>query len=223
MHRFKFIIFTLFFLSSCGKNNGVEGEFSVLGASLSESKTISSDELTIALRICYAFRSKRMLYQSEFINQKFDYDLQTADCEGKEENNYLSTYLREEEDRELVFESDYSSEFFELMQTDTSGELSSLCAGIMRGENPESTIEVDEFERRQISFSKNEYDQFEVRYAFKEGEQYKVRRIDTFEIITSVHSDFEQNTKGRVIKASRKDICIGSEHEQGLVQTAKIP
>ena len=138
---------TLFQFASCGLDQTyVEDDESLIFSSsaLSGGTPLDDGELAVALRICYAFRTKRSKFLAEMLGTSFTYSFNTVDCADAEaSDSFTATLTQESSDYPIVLESDFTGNYMSEVQTDTTGFLSDLCSDVLAGETPLNISEVD--------------------------------------------------------------------------------
>ena len=125
-------------MTSCGQGNQrpVEAGDIELGSELLSSYTLVGERKDTALRICYAYRSKRVGLRSLFLGQKFSFAIKNRSCNESETNKTIDGILKEPLLSEpMIFDSsERVMMWFNQINTDTDGVLSNLCNNIIRGQ-----------------------------------------------------------------------------------------
>lgn len=224
-----FLLFLLFPSLGCGIDLSQEGttqqeNMSFSKEALSGGKSLEESEVAIALRICYAFRSKRSQFKAEFLGKSFDYSYLYRDCEDKEEtDSFSATLSQNSSDGALLFNSSFSGNYRRDVQTDTHGLLKEICTDVLSGETPLNSKEIEnelyEYDFRHLESSK---DRAILKIGHKESTQSEEPRVFKkviFDILTG--STMESTVKGMVIKSKVYLRCENSSSLKLYQQTLK--
>ena len=126
-------------LNSCGSSSGPSEDANLigLGEQLSSITTIDGQEKETALRICYAYRSKRIGLSANFANQSMVISVSNEDCNDDETNMDVSVQLKQSlASAPIVLDSsERSVEWFTEVNTDADGILEGICSDLIRGNN----------------------------------------------------------------------------------------
>jgi hypothetical protein len=180
------LIFILVFIMSCGidKDRSSGRSPATLGQEIElEGDTLSSVEQSIAVRICFAYRSKRSRFSTTSIGDDFNFNIEHTQCSGEVIEEDIATKLRQN-NVGLFFDTSYSGEFYEKVETDIDGILKSVCTNVLKGESSANSFEVNN-STHAISFSTSRnIDSYQVQIAQKTSsstEELVVQIID-FEV-----------------------------------------
>lgn len=134
-------------LASCGYDKSGTQSSDVLGfssAALKGGVPLSDGEMAVALRVCFAFRTKRTKFSVEMLGNTFDFNYIAKDCQGKEDHKSFSAQLMQQSSTQpLRYQSSFSGPYISEVQTDINGYLSGLCSSVLAGETPLNTREID--------------------------------------------------------------------------------
>lgn len=158
--KIHFQIFSIFFLiASCGPINErpVEAGNVNLGAELSSSYTLTGEKKDVALRICYAYRSKRVGLRSSYLDKNFSFSVKNRPCNESETNKTVSAILKEPLLSEpMIFDSsERSVTWFNRVNTDTDGILGQFCDSIIRGDSVSNLLSSNSARQELVEFSVN--------------------------------------------------------------------
>jgi hypothetical protein len=182
---------------------------------------LTSDEIATALRICYAFRSKRTKFRTDMKNFEFRFRFEEENCEkeSRAEEARASLRLGSHSDP-IEWDINTKADYLPLVQTDVHGFISAICESVVRGETPTNTTQsgVDLME---VSFKAGSLkDSYTVRMGTKEeleDEEFKVYRVATFEVLTNATS--AGNFLGLVVSTELAERCESPGRYSQLTQT----
>lgn len=209
----------LLLIASCGEGGGRNpASESQLGASLLTGGTFSDAEKNIAIRICYAFRSKNTNFRANFLEQDFRFLLTERTCTGQENADTLTTTLKAPlASGPMIFDGFSSIDYYKQVQTDKDGVLSAVCNNLLQGGNPQRTI-LSGNDMIEISFFTSVLDRIVVRTASKVGSSYVVNEEERFTVNTDSASAGLKI--GEITLASREKTCengrVSSMSQQSL-------
>jgi hypothetical protein len=214
-------------LSSCGleRQYGNDTQVFAFGSSaLNGGRALRDDEMSVALRICYAFRSKRAKFSAELIGRDFTFNYQTKSCKSSvaEVDTRLDTKLSQLLiNGPLSFESIFPGSYLREVQTDLNGFLKGLCSQVLKGETP-LNYEENENGFSEYIFTSSVYDNIEIRT----GTQIEVdgpiivNNVTKLEVLTNQIVSGE--LQGIVAKTTRSFPCreLGdTEVSRTMIQT----
>jgi hypothetical protein len=219
---------TISLLSGCGIDKTYRKTAS-LGFSenlLDGGTPLDDSEMAVALRICYALRSKRTKFLAEMLESSFNFTYQTKNCEDQTSTPLnLNTTLRQ-----LIIDGPMSYEalgvnftYMREVQTDINGELSQLCSQIFKGETPLNFKEINN-EYYEYIFTSSIYDTVEINIGAKptpSSEFLQVNRMLRFEVLTNQQSSGDY--LGLVVKNSRYFPCEGTSRVRSQEQIFMAP
>lgn len=171
---------------------------------------LNDGEMGVALRICYAFRSKRTKFLAEMMDNPFNFTYQTKDCSDNVSPlaNLNTTLKQLMVDGPMSFEAHgVTFSYLREVQTDVNGELRDLCTQIFRGETPLNLVESNN-EFVEYRFTSNIYDTVEIRYGSKPNPNATdpvVTRMTRLEVLTNQQSSGDY--LGLVVRGSRFFPC----------------
>lgn len=204
------IIFLLVFLVSCGQGNRKPATEALLGSSLSTGGSYSAEEKNVAIRICYAFRSKNTNFRGNLIDSKFKFNVSEKDCEGEVSNSTIDTVLKAPlASQPMIFDSGSRSAYYTEVQTDQHGPLDSICSALLKGGDPLKTI-LRGNDLIEISFFTSDLDNIIVRTAEKTGSNYIVNKEERFQVNTDAGAG---NGLGVVSLSTREKQCSNGKVE----------
>ncbi len=179
---------------------------------LSGGRPLNDGEMAVALRICYAFRSKRTKFLAEMLQSEFDFTYQTKDCNNQVSSPVeLKTTLKQlMVDGPMSYEAEgVNFSYMRELQTDINGEMAELCTQIFKGETPLNVVEKDN-QFFEYAFLSNVYDTVEIRVGSQETPQDQaatVMRMNRYEVLTNQQSSGDY--LGLVVRGSRYFPCDG--------------
>lgn len=213
---------------SCGLEREYNGSTNLsFSESLSSGgRPLNDGEMAVALRVCYAFRSKRTKFLAEMLESDFKFSYQTKDCQDNVASPVeLATTLKQlMVDGPMSYEaSGVNFSYMREVQTDVNGDLAELCTQIFRGETP---LNVQEKSNQffEYSFFSNVYDTVEIRVGAQRTPQdtvATVMRMTRLEILTNQQSsgDF----LGLVVRGARYFPCDNSTQVRSQEQNFIAP
>ena len=196
----------LLLITSCGENGRNPASESQLGASLLTGGSFSDAEKNIAIRTCYAFRSKNTNFRANFLEQEFRFLLTDRTCNGNENVDTLTTTLKAPlASGPMIFDGFSSISYYKDVQTDKDGVLSAVCNNLLQGGNPQRTI-LSGNEMIEISFFTSVQDIIVVRTASKQDGKYIVNEEERFNVSTD--SSTAGLKTGEITLVSRDKTCL---------------
>ena len=211
-----FTSFALFsaaaFVSSCGLERQYADDqqvFAFGSSALNGGRALRDDEMSVALRVCYAFRSKRTKFSAELINRDFSFNYQAKSCKSSEPevNSQIDSKLSQLLiNGPLSFESTFPGSYAREVQTDLNGLLKGLCSQVLKGETPFNYSEnTDGFS--EYIFTSGVYDNIEIRSGSvnEQDGPLVVNSVTKLEVLTNqvVSGDLQ----GLVVKTTRSFPC----------------
>jgi hypothetical protein len=206
-----FILFILLVSAfSCGNPGRKPSTESQLGNALSAGGEYGANEKNIALRICYAFKSKNTNYRASFLNAPFNFNLTSRNCEADEKIETLNTILKAPlASQPIIFDAISDIPYYQNVQTDKAGVLGTLCSSLISGGNPAKSNMVGA-ELIEISFLTSDIDNIIVSKASLSGANYVVNQEERFSVDTSTSAG---NRIGQVKVATRERVCANGRVE----------
>ena len=127
---------------SCGRvQEGGGSAPSLLGQTILTETILNNAEEGIALRICYAYQTKRSKFRSDFIGDNFIFDLRNRDCIGNDRTESFSATLQSHSvNSNMHFSGTTSLQFFSDVDTDINGELKDICSKLFRNDDVNNTV-----------------------------------------------------------------------------------
>lgn len=150
--------------------------------------------LGIALRICYALRSKRLHYETDLLGQRINFQVSSSSCENNTSipptQRSLGLYISKSPTGSLFMQGPQATTFFTEIITDKQGPLSSLCETALSGGTP-LDLEGQGLEFKRFSFRDRGLDQVEIEYArvkdpnaFRNDREYEIYQTERFSFLT---------------------------------------
>lgn len=201
----------IFVIASCGYDKTSDGEQTNFTASVTTGGSpLSDQEMAVALRVCYAFRSKRTLFLAEKLDSNFNFSYISKNCnEEVVTDTNLNTSLKQLlPNGPLSYEvvgTSYS--YMREVQTDTHGYLEDYCGDVFKGDTPLDVMEKDN-EFYEYEFVSDFYDTVIVKIGSglnPADDTPVVKRILRYEILTNQQSS--GNFLGMVNKMSQRVAC----------------
>ena len=200
-----------FCIISCGGgNNKANTSFSV-DALLAEERSLTTNEIQIATRICYAFQVKSQNFRSsEFYGSKFTFSGTKNDCQNIKYSYEIRSTLKFDDKNTLSYIPDKNINekltFNNKVQTDSVGYLTQICQKILTNQKVVNTA-TEQNIKIQIAFFVEDLDGFTLQYFNKQNENlYKFDSGEKFKITTEVDS-FKNKIKGMDQFYSSFKIC----------------
>lgn len=199
-------------LVSCGNSNRSPSTVSRLGSALEAGGELNPSEKNIALKICYAFRSKNANYRASFIDSTFTFDLAYTGCRAGvnevEKRETLSTVLKAPlSSLPMVFDAASDIPFNNLVETDKHGALKYLCSELLAGRNPTKS-NLSSGKMVEISFYTSGLDNMIVSSASSVAGVFVIDQEERFEVDTTVGSK-----TGQVKLIEREKTCDSGKIE----------
>lgn len=210
-----FTLIVVLIISGCGIDKSFEnGEVSLKFSQAVEAggSPLNDSEMAVALRVCYAFRSKRTKFLAELLETNFNFNFQENDCQGAvTRNTSISTTLKQlESGGPLSYEATavgfaYQREVF----TDINGVMEDLCTQILKGETPLDVFDINN-EYHEYNFTSGIYDTVDIKVGSKASPNDSsptVREVIRLEVLTNQQSSGDY--LGTVYRHTRYYPCDG--------------
>lgn len=180
-----------------------------------EAGELSEQEQAIAVRICFAYRSKRGRFSTTLIGEDFSFNITHNKCDGSAINENIDAKLAQN-NLGLFYSSSYSGEFYSKVETDIDGILTKVCESVLRGDNSQNTFIVNNSTHAITFSSLGNIDSYEVQIAQKSLPNTKevITQIMNFEVLekSSTNPYYGATTKVRRIIA-----CNSSENPYDIL------
>lgn len=158
--------------TSCGNNRKPSSVNFDVNSEMMAVQPLTSDELNIAGRICYAYKSKGAKYRTDYAQKTFSFRLYQKSCEGAESSRSIDATLNAEFGGEVMSYLPKSAvnpgEFLATVQTDRVGFLKTICEKIYRGESISNTVDIDGV-KAQVVFERKNLDRYKLNYFVAQG------------------------------------------------------
>lgn len=222
------VLLSAFTAFSCGIDKSMRDSTNLsFSESLSSGgRPLNDGEMAVALRVCYAFRSKRTKFMAEMLESEFKFSFQTKDCEDTVSSpaELVTTLKQLMVDGPMSYEaSGVSSSYLREVQTDVNGDLAELCTQIFKGETPLNVLEKDN-QFHEFSFLSNVYDTVEVRVGALQTPQdtvATVMRMTRLEVLTNQQSSGDY--LGLVVRGARYFPCSDNTKVRSQEQSFIAP
>jgi|GEM_PF-2140517 len=203
----------------CGVDKDYSGDPLSFRASLEDGSPLDDGEMGVALRVCYAYRSKRAKFFNELINSPFNFNYSQTNCTGAVTSTRLDTTLRQVvTDGPMSFEAPaFTFSYAREVQTDLYGELASICNQVLKGETPLDFIQVENVYTEYI-FESGLYDTVTIKKAMQRTSEGGVEVVSShsFDILTNQSSAGDY--LGLVVKNTQVFPCEGSPNVKTITQ-----
>jgi hypothetical protein len=189
---FIFLIAALL-LNACGAHKREQNFRVDLSSSIvAGGQALSDSENAVALRICYAFKTKNTLFRAELVNKTFRMQVSQTYCAANKpaESEFINTILRAPfASSSMFFDSASSRPYFKDVQTDSVGPMKEFCELLVQGGGPPFNVFVlGGGEAVEYSFFSGPNDSYSIRYGKRKGSSdinYEPYKIERFEILTN--------------------------------------
>ncbi|MEC7277784.1 MAG: hypothetical protein VXV96_15790 [Bdellovibrionota bacterium] len=206
---------SILMLVGCGYDQTYkEGDTNFSSAVTSGGEPLDDTEMAVALRICYAFRSKRTLFLAQKVESNFNFTYRAYDCDGNlsVEQQLLSTLKQLLPGGPLSYESTgFTLPYMREVETDISGHMESFCDEVFKGNTPLDVIEENN-EYFEYEFLSGLYDTFIVRIGSSQNVNDPtpiVTRIHQYEVLTN--SQPSGDYTGMVVRTSGRTRCEATD------------
>lgn len=172
-------------LAGCGGAGSKDPTGYATNAQMSVVQDLSPEERAIATRICYAYQSKSSSFRGQTYNAgSFAYNITSKNCVDARSDYKVNAVLKATT-TSMVMEPDTDRPFQKVVQTDTSGYLTQVCAKI-RSNRPISNTVTETSTKIQIKFFKDTTDSYTLRYFTPSGANgaLKISSGETIKVIT---------------------------------------
>jgi hypothetical protein len=215
------LVLTLFSLASCGYDRGeVTPAETDIGKVVKAESIIQDGELATAQRICYALRSMRTKFRSDFLNHIFHFQVSNRKCDASV--NTQTDYTVETrlvvpfQQGPMIYDSASSDFYYSEVQTNQEGHLTTICEDILAGRATTDTVQQTQRLKKQITFDNASGTAFKVNYAAErpspEGPQFIVYKSEVYTVKTATNSG---DHLGLVEKIDMAEECAeGSAYPQ---------
>ena len=209
-------------LSSCGYDKSYEDTEESLYFSqdaINGGVPLTDSQMAVALRVCYAFRTKRSKFSLEMMGLGFVFNYTTRDCSSNETTTTIDSVLVQDNSNEpLRYDSSFTGSYVDEVQTDINGYLSDICADVLAGETPLNTLETNnELHEYSFNSSISDGDQVVIQIGnakTPDSEVPSVTQKVILDILTNATS--AGNYQGMVIEAKRYLPCSNDSTEVKL-------
>lgn len=172
-------------LAGCGGAGSKDSTGYSISAQMSVVQDLSTEERAIATRICYAYQSKSSSFRGQSYNAgSFTYKIDSRNCVDARANYTVNAVLKPLT-VPMTMEPDTDKPFQKIVQTDTIGYLTQLCAKI-RNNKPVSNTVTETSTKIQIRFFKDSLDSYNLRYFTPSGTNgaMKITSAETIKVRT---------------------------------------
>jgi hypothetical protein len=172
-------------LAGCGGAGSKDPTGYSISAQLSVVQDLSPEERAIATRICYAYQSKSSGFRGQSYNAgSFIYKIESKNCVDAQADYTVNAVLKATTSS-MVMEPDTDKPFQKVVQTDTAGYLSQLCAKIKNNKVISNTV-TETSTKIQIKFFKDTFDSYTLRYFNPTGTngELKITSAETLKVRT---------------------------------------
>lgn len=213
------MLFVALLLSSCGydkSNGGSEEVLSFSQSALTGGVPLDDAQMAVALRICYAFRTKRSKFLVEMLGESFDFTHIVSTCDAKKTQSSFSARLVQNSSVEpMQYESNFSGSYIKEVQTDLNGYLSDLCGNVLAGETPLNISKVNnELYEYRFQSSATDGDKVSITIGSKQRASTtspSVTQKVVFRVLTN--STSSANFQGMLLEGTRYLPCESGDAE----------
>jgi hypothetical protein len=220
--KYLFINSLLFLLAACGPGNQrpIEAGNVSLGQELSNSYTLTGERKNVALRICYAYRSKRVEFRSNHLDDTFQFSVKNRPCNGDESNKTISATLKEPLlSQPMIFDSsERTMTWFNSVNTDADGVLGNFCDSIIRGDTVTNLLSSSSSQQEVVEFSVGtDSDHYTILTALKNfSGSFVVAKRVVYYVQTTNQSAPQVGDDYRITQ--EEQCASGSENETFLIE-----
>ncbi|MCP4913313.1 MAG: hypothetical protein GY909_09345 [Oligoflexia bacterium] len=219
----KVLLLACLLASSCGRERKPVDDTVDFNATVTAGgNALSDSELAVALRICYAYRSKKTEFRANKINSAFAFDVKYRACGDTlfRPTERLDTTLKQVfESSPMIYDVSTDLRYLNEVQTHMDGHLSEICDQVIKGETPLNVEEISLSEVKQFSFSSTLGDSYQISFAKRAStnvSDYDVYKIERYKVLTN--SSVSGDLLGLVSEFERYEECSGSSEPQTLIQ-----
>lgn len=216
--NFKYLAFILaLVVAGCGSDKQYKKKEQAFTQAISAGGApLPDEELAVALRICYALRSKHTTFKAEQVGKAFRFNVKETFCDGRNEEEFINTVVNDMGfDQPLEYSSTNTRPYFKKIMTNVYGPLKGLCEEVLKGNTPANVVNLGPDEVMEVSFENGVYDTFELRYGRKVKPldvTYTPYKVETFKVLTNSRSS--GNLLGLVSESERRQPCTDSLNER---------
>lgn len=216
------ILFFLITQVSCGGARKPASENIKAAVEYLEVENIAEPELSIAKRICYAYRSKRASLNTNYHGKNLTFKLSKVDCEKKPAESVISAKvvapLGEVAHTLSANQTVNDYKFLTSIQDDEYGFISKICQKIYRGLPVSNTVE-DGTELIQVKFFKSKYDYYRINYFTQTAGREIQNASDLFRVRTQTEGATTGTIMGFDEEVTRYKKCSNSDEYAEFLQT----
>ncbi len=193
----------------------------LMGQEMMDVGNITKEEVTIAARICYAYKAKNISLRSDYLQKTFLFDVERESCQNAntstnvDKKSYKAKILNY---TQLKFSPQTSSgpagEFIDDVQTEQHGVLSQVCQRVFQGLPVVNTMTIAPFQV-QIKFQRNTLDEYHLNFFLNKT----LQTVKVFSVRTQY--DWKQ---GMAIGMDERQLSLercGEQSATGLLQIYK--
>ena len=190
---FNFLIVALS-VNSCGIERGHKSRTPAteLASSLTPGgRTLSSLELKVAVRICFALRTKRNNFNTVLMGRSFIFNQTSRFCNGSVSGATEVSTVLSQNSGNLFYQTSFAGEFMSDIETETAGLIAPLCEKIIKGDN---TVNYYEKSNEAFEFSFNPISSNEDNYTIKVAQKANINGSEGLNITKIISHDIATNT-----------------------------
>lgn len=203
-------------LAGCGGAGSKDPTGYSINAQMSVVQDLTTEERAIATRICYAYQSKSSSFRGQSYNAgSFVYKVESKNCVDARADYTVNAVLKATTSS-MVMEPDTDKPFQKVVQTDTAGYLTQLCAKIKNNKAISNTV-TETSTKIQVRFYKDTLDSYTLRYFNPTGTNGAMK-ITSAETI-KVRTDSSSGILGMDEKYTIQQTCGTSEKYSEFNQT----
>jgi len=214
------ITFISFLLFGCGYKPYLKDSGKIdFQAGINLNAKISISEQSLALKMCYALKKKRLLFHTSNIGKTFQFLSNRKTCDNTNTSQPVSAILKlgQNASDPMMFDTGIApSMFYKNVQTDSNGILKDICNSVLGGREP-NLIVVNGLETSEIHFKKasdsTPYVEVITGVINKVTSESSIRKIEQFYI---------HPTNGRTIKIKSFFSCLKANVYDEYTQTQDL-
>ena len=193
-----------FLLASCGleRNYGNDNISTEVGTQLVQApRDLTTFEESIATRICYAYRNKRLNFSNIHLGESYNFVEVTNNCTSTESSKEVSGELTLNGNR-LFFNGAVNFS----VETDTDGYLAAICSKLTTGKKAQNVVNINGEMIFYTFDTKNGLDSYAIQIALAEplSTNNIIRIAHEYDVITSGNNS---STLGLVKTYKRSSLC----------------